>query len=215
MKQFTIIYVLLLSCFGLSAQGTSKAAFEEPIKKEGPQLFISQEEANSPRIRRLVSAEEVSLCLFNHLEIRAAYQEFLMLRDFYSSRQADVLWKITQIAIFSDRQSIEGRTKCVNILKLYPDAEAPATLPKFSYINALRQTMGEDLHNEFSFCLSYIGLEYLDKEIWDAYVSREVELIKEIIMLPSKNLRLKGLMLAIDFQSKVCQVESGFSQKIK
>jgi hypothetical protein len=75
--------------------------------------------------------------------------------------------------------------------------------------------MGEDLHNEFTFCLSYIGLEYLDKEIWDAYVSREVELIKEIKMLPSKSLRLKGLMLALDFQSKVCQLETGFAQKIK
>ena len=57
--------------------------------------------------------------------------------------------------------------------------------------------------------------EITDKEIWDAYVSREVELIKEMKMLPSKNLRLKGLMLAVDFQIKVCQVEQGFSQKIK
>jgi hypothetical protein len=215
MKQLTIIYVLLLSCFGLSAQGTSKSAYAEPVKKDGPQLFNTTEEALSPRTRRLVSPDEVSLALFNSLEIRASYQEFLTYKDFYSSRQADGLWKSTQNAIFSDRQPIDGRSKCENILKLYPEAEAPATPPKFSYINALRETMGEDLHREFSFCLSYIGLEYLDKEIWDAYVSREVELIKEMKMLPSKNLRLKGLMLAVDFQIKVCQVEPGFSQKIK
>jgi hypothetical protein len=215
MKQLTIIYVLLLCNFGLSAQGTSKAVFAEPIKNEGPQLINAQEEAFSPRTRRLVSPEEVSRCLFNHLEIRSAYQEFLTYKNFYNSRQADGLWKITENTIFSDRQSAEGRIKCVNILKLFPDAEAPATPPKFSYINALRKTMGEDLHNEFTFCLSYIGLEYLDKEIWDAYVSREVELIKEIKMLPSKSLRLKGLMLALDFQSKVCQLETGFAQKIK
>jgi hypothetical protein len=215
MKQLTIIYVLLLSCFGLSAQGTSKSAYAEPIKKDGPQLFNSKEEALSPRTRRLISAEEVSLALFNHLEIRAAYQEFQDLKEFYSVRQADGLWKLTQQFIFSDRQPNDSRINCVNILKLYPDAEAPVTLPKFSHNKALRETMGEDLLREFSFCLSYIGLEYLDKEIWDAYVSREVELIKEIKMLPSKNLRLKGLMLAVDFQIKVCQVEPGLSQKIK
>jgi hypothetical protein len=213
MKQLTIIYVLLLSCFGLSAQSTSKAAYAEPIKKEGPQLFTSNAEALSPRTRRLVKPEEVSLALFNHLEIRSAYQEFLTFKDFYSSRQANGLWKITQNAIFSDRQSIDRRNNCVNILKLYPEAEVPVTPPKFSYINALRKTMGEDLHNEFSFCLSYIGLEYLDKEIWDVYVSREVELIEEIKMLPSKSLRLKGLMLALDFQIKVCQVEPGLFRR--
>lgn len=215
MKQLTIIYVLLLSCLGLSAQGTSKAAFAEPIKKEGPQLFNSKEEALSPRTRRLVSPDEVSLALFNHLEIRAAYQEFSDLKDFYGNHQAYDLWKSTQQVIFSDRKPIDGRTKCVNILKLYPEGEAPKAPSKFSYNKALRETMGEELLREFSFCLSYIGLEYLDKEIWDAYVSREVELIKEIKMLPSKSPRLKGLMLAIDFQNKVCQLESGFSQKIK
>jgi hypothetical protein len=215
MKQLTIIYVLLLSCFGLSAQGTSKSAYAEPVKKDGPQLFNTTEAALSPRTRRLVSAEEVSLALFNHLEIRAAYQEFQDLKEFYSVRQAGGLWKFTQQFIFSDRQPNDSRNNCVNILKLYPENEEPVAPPKFSHNKALRETMGEDLLREFSFCLSYIGLEYLDKEIWDAYVSREVELIKEIKMLPSKNLRLKGLMLAVDFQIKVCQVEPGFSQKTK
>jgi len=215
MKQLTIIYVLLLSCFGLSAQGTSKSAYAEPIKKDGPQLFNSKEEALSPRTRRLISPEEVSLALFNHLEIRAAYQEFQDLKEFYSVRQAGGLWKFTQQFIFSDRQPNDSRINCASILKLYPENEEPVAPPKFSHNKALRETMGEDLLREFSFCLSYIGLEYLDKEIWDAYVSREVELIKEIKMLPSKNLRLKGLMLAVDFQIKVCQVEPGFSQKTK
>ena len=216
MKHFflTYIYVFVTGLMSLNAQ-IAKQAFAEPIQNTGPQTINSQEPTFSPRSRRLVSPEEVSQCLFNHIEIRSAYSEFLGLREFYSAHQASDLWKNSLKTIFSDRQSSDTRSKCVNILKLFPNNELPSAPPKFSYHKAIKETMGEDLQNEFSFCLSYIGLEYLDKELWDAYISREKELINSVKALPVSSIRLKALILATDFQTKVCELQPGLIQNLK
>ena len=216
MKHFFIthIYVFMVGLMSLNAQSTNFGRVES-IQSSGPQTISKQEPTFSPRTRRLVSPEEVSRCLFNHIEIRSAYNEFLGLREFYASHQATDLWKNSMKTIFSDRQPNDTRTKCVNILKLYPNAEEPPTPAKFSYSKAIKETMGEELQNEFSFCLSYIGLEYLDKELWDAYISREKELINSIKALPVSSLRLKALILATDFQAKVCELQPGLIQNLK
>jgi hypothetical protein len=215
MKHLTIIYVLLLSSVNLLAQAIGKETPFDSKKAEGPAAINSQQNERVSKARTLVSADEVSLCLFNHLEIREAFTELKSLRNFFSSHNAESLYKLTQAEIFSDRVTGGGRDKCVPILKLYPDNIEPISQPKFSHARALRETIGEELLAQFSFCLSYIGLEYLDKEIWDVYVSREVSLIKEIKELPGASLRLKGFILAMDFRAKVCQVENGFSQQVK
>ena len=216
MKHFfiTYIYVFIGGLLSINAQ-SAKPGFAEPIQNNGPQTINSQETTYSPRSRRLVSPEEVSRCLFNHIEIRSAYNEFLGLREFYASHHASDLWKNSLKTIFSDRQPNDSRSKCVNILKLFPNNESPPTPAKFSYSKVIKETMGEDLQNEFSFCLSYIGLEYLDKELWDAYISREKELINEVKALPISSLRLKALILAIDFQTKVCELQPGLAQNLK
>jgi hypothetical protein len=215
MKHFTIIYVLLLTSLNLVAQRSGKPTPFDVKKAESPSTFNDKQAERVSKARALVSADEVNLCLFNHLEIRAAYSELLALRDFYQAHNAVELWKTAQKEIFADRKNNQGRQNCVSILKLYPDYVEPTAPPKFSHARALRETMSEELLAEFSFCLSYIGLEYLDKEIWDTYVSREVSLIKEIKDLQGASLRLKGLMLALDFKAKVCFIENGFSQQVK
>lgn len=215
MKHITIIYVLLLSCINLVAQTIGSPTPFDVKKADGPAIFNDKPTELVSKTRRLVSSEEASLCLFNHQEIRSAYSETLALRDFYEAHNAIDQWKSCQAQIFADRKGPNGRENCVSILKLYPDFVEPITPAKFSHARALRETFGEELLEQFSFCLSYIGLEYLDKEIWDAYVSRELGLIKEVKELQSVSLRLKGLILALDFQSKVCSLESGLSQHVK
>lgn len=215
MKHLYIIYVLLLSSLSSFSQGASKFSSLEPLKKDGPQVFTKDEITKGDKSRMLVSAEEASTCLFNRLQIREAYSQINLLKDFYSSHGADELWKTTKQLVFSDRKPPVGRDQCAAIAKLYPDNIEPIAPAKFSYHNAIKEKLGASVYNEFSFCLAYLGLEYLDKEIWDVYISKESDLIKEISDLTAVSDRMKGLMLAADFQTKVCYISNGFNKSLK
>lgn len=215
MKHLYIIYVLLLSSLSSFSQNSSKFSYSEPLKKDGPQLYSSGSNAKADKSRKLVSAEEANTSLFNHSEIREAYSQLSQMRTFYSAHGADELHKKTIQNIFSDRAKSSSRDLCVNIAKLYPDFVEPAPLAKFNYYSAIKEKLGESVHKEFSFCLAYLGLEYLDKEIWDVYISKETDLIKEISDLTALSDRLKGLMLATDFQTKVCYISNGLNKSLK
>ena len=215
MRHFYIIYVLLLSSLSSFSQSSSKFSYSEPLKKDGPQLYSNGLEEKADKSRKLVSVEEANTCLFNHVQIREAYSQFFMLRGFYSAHGADELWKNTLKTIFTDRKSPIEREQCAAIAKLYPENIEPAALPKANYHSLIKEKLGESVHKEFSFCLAYLGLEYLDKEIWDVYISKETDLIKEISDLTALSDRLKGLMLATDFQTKVCYISNGLNKSLK
>jgi hypothetical protein len=197
------------------AQNSSKFSSAEPLKKDGPQVFANEQTVKGDKSRLLVSVEEANKCLFNHLQIREAYSQIVSLRGFYSSHGADQLWKSTMKTIFSDRESPVGRDQCAAIAKLYPENIEPEALPKSNYHSVIKEKLGESIQSEFNFCLSYLGLEYLDKEIWDVYISKESDLIKEISDLTAVSDRMKGLMLATDFQTKVCYVGNGLNKSLK
>jgi hypothetical protein len=185
-----------------------KAATQNSIDSDGPSLFIQDQTEKSNKKSELISAEEANKVLFNISEINSVYRELIGKQDFYASHNAKYLWQCTLNQLFSDRQD-PSRDKCVPIIELYPNGLEPTAPPKFHPRKAINDVVGEALFDEFSFCLTYLGLTYLDKEIWDVYISKENDLIQDVNMLQISSLRLKGFILAIDFMYKVCKMGQG------
>jgi hypothetical protein len=215
MKKATYIIYVLLTLISTSMFSQSKTKFATPnqIDKDGPSLFVPEQKEKDSKASELVSPEEARRILFNIEELKNAYSELVGLQPFYSSRNGKDLWQMSVKLLFSDYKS-PSRDNCASILKSYPNKIEPVAPPKFHALNAIHDIMGRDLFDEFSYCISYLGLSYLDKEIWDTYVSKEVKLIQEVKSLQLSTLRLKGFILATDFQMKVCAVEQGLQTPI-
>jgi hypothetical protein len=208
-KTTHIIYVLLtLISIKLSSQSSINAATQNSIDNEGPSVFIQGQTEKSNKKSELISAEEANKVLFNISEINSVYRELIGIQNFYNSHNAKDLWPFALKQLFSDRQD-PIRDNCVPILELYPNGIEPIAAPKFHPRKAINDVMGEALFDEFSFCLAYLGLTYLDKEIWDVYISKESDLIQDVNMLQASSLRLKGFILATDFMYKVCKMGQG------
>ena len=68
--------------------------------------------------------------------------------------------------------------------------------------------MGDALYADVQFCLHYLGLQYSDWELWQAYVADREVLINEVKKLPALSNRLMAFMLAVDVQYTLCSQQN-------
>ena len=68
--------------------------------------------------------------------------------------------------------------------------------------------MGDALYADLQFCLNYLGLQYSDWELWQAYTADRAALVKEIKNLPALSNRLMAFILAVDVQYTLCSQQN-------
>jgi hypothetical protein len=139
--------------------------------------------------------------LFDAPELKTAYQELSGLRSYYATNHSAVgLWEQTRNLLFSDKSMHIGKCESLSegVLKgLKADSKA-------DYKRKIQDELGVDLYADFQFCLDYLGMNYSDWELWQAYIADRTALVAEIKSLPRLTNRLKAFILAVDVRYTTC-----------
>jgi hypothetical protein len=141
--------------------------------------------------------------LFDAIELRKAYEQINRLRPFYASggsRNSPQLWAQTRNILFADRATKNLKCEPLDggvLNNTEPDA-------RVDYNQKLIEALGRDFYTELQFSLNYIGLQYSDWELWQAYISSRTALVNEINNLSDVSRRLKAIIVAVDIKYTLC-----------
>ena len=198
-KQFLLVAAFTVSC-ALQAQSPAVFNFDNATKvSELPETVVASN-ASSPSMQKRYYLDPAQQ-LFTAAELRDAYTQMGNLRVFYgTNHSATSLWEKTRDLMFSDKAT--SSAKCDDLsATLLADAKPNS---KTDYKNKLVDVMGDALYADVQFCLHYLGLQYSDWELWQAYVADREALINEVKKLPALSNRLMAFMLAVDVQYTLC-----------
>ena len=196
---------LSLFSFKANAQSTSYTGKLEPINQDDkPQVFTQMPSTGGDLKRRNtdISAEQISLALFDAEFLTAAYSTLNNMRSFYTEHNnSSQLWKNTLSLLFVDRAKL-GSVECIAVENSFaPGSELQA---KTNYNRKLVDVLGDEFYNELNFCLGYLGMSYTDRELWDAYVLNRTSLLADVLAYKDASHRLKAFILAADVYYTVC-----------
>lgn len=198
-KQLLLVAVFAFSC-ALNAQAPDVFNFDNATKvSEIPEpLVVSNAAPPSMQKRYYLDPTQQ---LFTAAELRDAYTQMGNLRVFYgTNHNATSLWQKTRDLLFSDKAT--SSAKCDDLSATLLAGVKPNS--KTDYKNKLVDVMGDALYADVQFCLHYLGLQYSDWELWQAYVADREALINEVKKLPALSNRLMAFMLAVDVQYTLC-----------
>lgn len=193
------------------AIGQSPAVFNfenaTKVSELPEQLAVSNTQAPSMEKRYYLDPNSR---LFDAPELKTAYQHLNDLRSFYAKKYgAKELWFKTCDLLFSDKFTYAG--KCESLFEGVLNGRKAET--KIDYTRKMQEELGIELYTELKFCLDYLGINYSDWELWQAYVEDRKNLIEETKSLPQINNRLKAFILAVDIRYTLCmpnEAVSGF-----
>jgi hypothetical protein len=198
-KQLLLVAAFAFSC-ALNAQAPDVFNFDNATKvSEIPEpLVVSNAAPPSMQKRYYLDPTQQ---LFTAAELKEAYVQLGNLRVFYGmNHNAASLWQKTRDLMFSDKAT--SLAKCDDLSTTLLANAKPNS--KTDYKNKLVDVMGDALHAELQFCLNYLGLQYSDWELWQAYANDRAALVTEVKNMPALSTRLKAFMLAVDVQYTLC-----------
>jgi hypothetical protein len=199
---FTLVF-LCLAQFSI-AQTQKVFNFDNAIKaSEVPeQLAVSNTPPPSMQKRYYI---DPTTQLFDAAGLKEAYMQMGSLRSFYgATHNAASLWEQTRRLLFSDRMA--SAAKCDDLSETILNGQQSNA--KTDYKSKLLSLMGEALYSDLRFCLSYLGLQYSDWELWQAYAADRVALINEVKAMNGISNRLMALMLAVDIKYTLCSQQN-------
>ncbi len=146
--------------------------------------------------------------LFDAPELKTAYHQLNDLRSFYAQKYgAKELWLKTCDLLFSDKFIYAG--KCESLSEGVLNGRKAET--KIDYTRKMQEELSIELYTELKFCLDYLGINYSDWELWQAYVDERKNLIEETKTLPQISNRLKAFILAVDIRYTLCMPNDAIS----
>jgi hypothetical protein len=202
-----VIVFVLAMCVEAMAQTPTVFNFENATKvSELPeQLAVANTSAPSMQKRYYLDPNSR---LFDAPELKAAYQQLNSLRSVYAKKYgAEALWLKTCDLLFSDKFIYAGKCESLSegVLK---EREADINV---DYTRKLQEVLGREHYTELKFCLEYLGINYSDWELWQAYVEDRKNLIEETKTLPQLSNRLKAFVLAVDIRYTLCMPNDAVS----
>lgn len=217
MKLFYTYIIGSLYSLSLLAQTPVPAPIgtASPLPNPGPQVYSDAQEADRSKPPQLMSAEESMQALFHVIDLVRAHQALTGNKDVFRSESGAILYPSVLSNLFLDRQASPLHGECLPIEQLYPDGQIPAMPRNMNYRSELIKALGEELLNDFTFSIQYLGYDFTDRTLWDVYVTREKNWIETISKHPDFSSRLKGFILANDLMYKVCYQKLPFSSENK
>jgi hypothetical protein len=143
--------------------------------------------------------------LFDAAGLKEAYMQMGSLRSFYAgSHNAPALWEQTRNTLFADPMA--SAAKCDDVAQTLLMEQKPNA--KTDYKAKLTGLMGESLYGDLRFCLSYMGMQYSDWELWQAYAADRTALVNEVKSINGISNRLMALILATDIKYTLCSQQN-------
>lgn len=208
-KAFLFAIVMLLNTVLGTSQNPAVFNFENATKASevSEQLAVGNTAPASMQKQYFIDPNSR---LFDAPELKTAYQQLNDLRSVYAKKYgAKELWLKTCDLLFSDKFTYAG--KCESLFEGVLNGRKAET--KIDYTRKMQEELGIELYTELKFCLDYLGINYSDWELWQAYVDERKILIEETKTLPQISNRLKAFILAVDIRYTLCMpndVVSGF-----
>lgn len=203
----TYIYIAFL--FLGSTLLAQPAGRVTPLTEPGVQVYTPVSPSSGEvKPREAFSPEEIQLCLFRAPQLLEAYNQMLALRPFYERYQGSEIWKATMEGLLDDRRT-KPSPACFALEKLFPDETLPPASAKVNYRSKMEQLTGRELGEELSFCLNYLGLDYLDHQLWEAYFASNAAVVQAVSQLEQTPIRLKAWIIAKDVEAKLCRHTPG------
>jgi hypothetical protein len=199
-----IVLHLFFPCIA-SAQSTRYSGAREVVEQDNKPLVYSENFGGAGSVKRGqydITAEQMSLALFDAEGLTAAYTALNSMRSFYAEHNnSSQLWKNTLSLLFVDRATL-GAFECIAVENSFATGSEQAA--KINYNRKLVDVLGEAFYTELNFCLGYLGMAYTDRELWNAYVLNRTALVADVLAYKDASQRLKAFILAADVYYTVC-----------
>lgn len=197
-------HCMLFAAFAISCllQGQSPAVFNFQNATEASKLPEQLSASNAaPASMQKRYYIDPSTQLFDAAGLKEAYMQMGSLRSFYgATHNAPALWEQTRNMLFADPMA--SAAKCESLSETILDGQQRNE--KTDYKAKLTGLFGETLYNDVRFCLSYLGLQYSDWELWQAYAADRAAVINEVKAMSTISARLMAFMLAVDVKHTLC-----------
>jgi len=205
-KQCLGFAAIALAC-ALHAQAPDVFNFENATKVSELPEPVALGKSSPPSMQKQYYLDPAQQ-LFTASELKEAYTQMANLRVFYgASHNAPSLWAKTRDLLFSDKFIYVG--KCESLSEGVLNGRKADV--KLDYTRKLQEVFGLEHYTELKFCLEYLGINYSDWELWQAYVEDRKNLIEETKSLPQITNRLRAFILAVDIRYTLCMPNDAIS----
>jgi hypothetical protein len=199
-----LLFGAIAFTYALNAQAPAVFNFENATKVSELPEPVAVSNSAPPSMQKRYYLDPTQQ-LFTAAELKEAYTQMANLRVFYGmNHNASSLWEKTRDLLFSDKATTSA--KCDDLSATLLAGAKPSS--NTDYKNKLVDVMGVALYADLQFCLNYLGLQYSDWELWQAYIADRAALVKEIKNLPALSNRLMAFILAVDVQYTLCSQQN-------